>query len=240
MFKALDKTDHQQKTECKFYTKASEPCFQNAIRSRNDTTMEKGAWTQPSTVAMVWNDLAHTYLAIWSRNIEIRACTSVPMAGLSLFLMPAVDLLDWICRRAPKQVKGPENFWVFSPNKFIMLSVSKFNQHFLNIQTTLLLVKAASAFHSCNALIRPWCLPKKYFNLIYKGLNCSLCLFTRNSEYLVMMIPSNLIPAMQCNVYAEMKNTEGLHIYTVTCTQTLFYHSHSYMTTYISKFRPWS
>lgn len=31
-------------------------------------------------------------------------------AGLSLFLMPAVDLLDWVCRRDPKEVKGPENF----------------------------------------------------------------------------------------------------------------------------------
>lgn len=153
--------------------------------------------------------LAHIYMAALSRNTEIRSCISVPKAALSLFLMPAVDLLD--CRRAPQQVKGPDNVLVFLQNKFIMLSLSKFNWWFLNIPTTLLtIVKAASALHSCNVLIRPGCLPKRYFNPTYKGFNCSLCLFTRKSEYLVMMIPSNLILEIQCNVYVEIKSTEAL------------------------------
>lgn len=57
--------------------------------------------------------LAQIDMAILSINTEIRGCVSVPKAGLSLFLTPAVDLLDWVCKRAPKQVKGPENILNF-------------------------------------------------------------------------------------------------------------------------------
>lgn len=103
-------TNRQQNP--KSYTKVSEPSLQDATRTRNDTMMERRAWVQPSTVAMVSKDPEHIYMAILSQNTEIRSCVSVPKACLSLFLMIAVNLLDWVCRRAPKQGDRKQVFGV--------------------------------------------------------------------------------------------------------------------------------
>lgn len=153
----------------KSYTKASEPSFQNATRSRNDTMMEVGPWVQPSTVAMVSSYPHHIYMAVLSQNREIRGCISVSKADPDPFkgmlLMTAVDLLDQVCRSTPKQIKGTENrflggCFILFHNKSITLTLSKFNWWFLNTQTTQLTIrKAENTLQSCKVLIRPGSLP---------------------------------------------------------------------------------
>lgn len=146
----------------KFYTKASEPSFQDATRSRSDTMMEMGAWAQPSTVAMVSNYPEHFYRAILGQNRETRGCISAEGRAKS------VPDDCFICRSPPKQVKGTENrvlggCFVLFHNKSIPLSLSKFNWCFLSTQTTPLTIrKAENTRQSCKVLIRPGSLPKTY------------------------------------------------------------------------------
>lgn len=147
---------------------------------------------------MVSNYPEHFYRAILGQNRETRGCISAEGRAKS------VPDDCFICRSPPKQVKGTENrvlggCFVLFHNKSIPLSLSKFNWCFLSTQTTPLTIrKAENTRQSCKVLIRPGSLPKTYFNPIYKGMNCSLCLFTRKSEYMVTMTPSNLITQIQC------------------------------------------